>query len=174
MGPEFCGLHCKNINARFRLNHSITRTSKSVANCRNVTLSDSNRNCEARTTVTLGKPPWRGLGSSTGATHSYYQIVLQSSIATLRAYDGNFTDIGTPTFSYPSATEVEIDVPIADMGLSQDKLSLGFASSWCGNPDYCDQYPNYWGYPYTGWSPSLWFDLSWRGFSLGGCLPRVP
>lgn len=176
-----------------------------------LTLTDSNRNYEARTTITLGEPPWRSLdpmddsigdalsgwdfdmvggqyrayngylqlrltsaaafdpntlfieawGSSTGATYTYYQIVLQSNIATLRAYDGSFTDIGTPTFSYPSATEVEIDVPIADMGLAQDKISLGFALGWCGIPDYCDQYPDYWGYPYTGWSPSLWFDLAW-------------
>lgn len=176
-----------------------------------LTLNDSNRSYEARTTLTLGEPPWRSLdanydsstdaldgwdfdlvsgeyrvyngylqirlvssttynpdtlfieawGSSTGSAYSYYQIVLQSNIATLRAYDGNFTDIGTPLFSYPSKTEVEIDVPIADMALAQDKISLGFASGWCGDPDYCDQYPDYWGYPYTGWSPSLWFDLSW-------------
>lgn len=100
-------------------------------------------------------------GNSNGAAYDYYQIVLQSNIATLRSYDGNFHDIGVPGFSYPSPTTVELDLELADMALALDQVSFGFASGWCGTPDYCDQFPDYWGYPYTGWSPSLWFDLSW-------------
>lgn len=100
-------------------------------------------------------------GSSTASSYTWYQIVIQSNIASLRGYDGDFTDLGTPTFSYPDSQTVQLDVDLADMGLVIDQFSLGFGSGWCGDPDYCDQYPDAWGYPYTAWYTSVWFDLSW-------------
>lgn len=100
-------------------------------------------------------------GTSPGAQFSYYQIALQSGIASARTYDGSFHDLGAVAFSYPDAYTVQLDVEIALLGLALDQISLGFASGWCGNPDYCDQFPDGWGYAYTGWSPSLWYDLSW-------------
>ncbi|MFN7146982.1 MAG: hypothetical protein ACK4YP_24625, partial [Myxococcota bacterium] len=102
-------------------------------------------------------------GLSTVADWTFYRIVLQSGVATLEGYDEDgFTTIGTPVASYPSATEVQLDLQLADMGLALDTFSLGFASGWCG-PDtyYCDHFPNGWGYPYDTWNPNLFFDLSW-------------
>ncbi|MDP2314544.1 MAG: choice-of-anchor J domain-containing protein [Pseudomonadota bacterium] len=101
-------------------------------------------------------------GYSSVADWTYYRLVVQSGVVTLEGYDSGFTMISTPTVSYPSDTEVQVDIALADMGLSLDSLALGFASGWCG-PDeyYCDHFPNGWGYPYDIWSPSLFFDLSW-------------
>ncbi|MDP2310303.1 MAG: choice-of-anchor J domain-containing protein [Pseudomonadota bacterium] len=101
-------------------------------------------------------------GESTVADWSLYRLVVQSGVTSLEGYDGDFTTISTPGLSYPSATEVQIDLNLADMGLSLDTLSLGFASGWCG-PDeyYCDHFPDGWGYPYDTWSPGLFFALSW-------------
>lgn len=101
-------------------------------------------------------------GESAVADWVLYRIVVQSGVTSLEGYDGSFTTISTPGLSYPSPTEVQIDIALADMGLSLDTLSLGFASGWCG-PDeyYCDHFPDGWGYPYDVWSPSLFFDLSW-------------
>ena len=101
-------------------------------------------------------------GESTVADWIYYRIVLQSGVASVEGYDGSFTLISTPVVSYPSATEVQLDITLADLGLSLDSLSLGFASGWCG-PDeyYCDHFPDGWGYPYDSWNPSAFYDLSW-------------
>ncbi|MES2639928.1 MAG: choice-of-anchor J domain-containing protein [Myxococcota bacterium] len=101
-------------------------------------------------------------GESTVADWVLYRIVVQSGVTSLEGYDGAFTTISTPGLSYPSPTEVQIDLALADMGLSLDTLSLGFASGWCG-PDeyYCDHFPDGWGYPYDTWNPSVFFDLSW-------------
>ncbi len=100
-------------------------------------------------------------GSSPGAAYSYYQIALQSNVASLRTYDGSFHDLGTPVFSYPDSTTVEIDIELSLLELALDQISLGFGSGWCGDPDYCDQFPDGWGYPYTGWNTGIWYDLSW-------------
>lgn len=116
------------------------------------------RSAEPFDPATLFVEAW---GSSTASSYTWYQIVIQSNIASLRGYDGDFTDLGSPAFSYPDSQTVELDVNLADMGLVIDQFSLGFGSGWCGDPDYCDQYPDAWGYPYTGWYTSVWFDLSW-------------
>lgn len=101
-------------------------------------------------------------GYSTVADWTYYRLVLQSGVASVEGYDGSFTIISNPVVSYPSATEVQLDITVADLGLSLDSLSLGFASGWCG-PDeyYCDHFPDGWGYPYDSWNPSAFYDLSW-------------
>lgn len=102
-------------------------------------------------------------GESTVADWDLYRIVVQSGVASVEGYKrGAFTRISAPVLSYPSPTEVQLDIVIADLGLSLDALSLGFASGWCG-PDeyYCDHFPNGWGYPYHAWSPDLFFDLAW-------------
>ncbi len=101
-------------------------------------------------------------GLSTAADWTYYRLVLQSGVASLQGYNGGFTDISTPVVTYPSPTEMQFDIPVADMGLVVDSVSFGFATGWCG-PDeyYCDHFPDGWGYPYAGWAPSLFFDLTW-------------
>jgi hypothetical protein len=101
-------------------------------------------------------------GLSTVADWTYYRIVVQSGVATVEGYDSGFTTISEPVLSYPTETQVQVDITLADLGLSLDTLSLGFASGWCG-PDtyYCDHYPDGWGYPYVSWAPSLFFELSW-------------
>ncbi len=101
-------------------------------------------------------------GFSTVSDWTLYRIVLQSGVATLEGYDSGFTTIGAPVVSYPSETVVQLDITLADMGLSLDTLSLGFASGWCGPPEYyCDHFPDGWGYPYDAWYSSLFFDLTW-------------
>lgn len=102
-------------------------------------------------------------GYSTVADWTLYRIVLQSGVATVEGYDGSgFTTISSPVVSYPSDTVVQLDITLADLGLSLDTLSLGFASGWCGPPEYyCDHFPDGWGYPYDTWYSSLFFDLSW-------------
>lgn len=101
-------------------------------------------------------------GLSTGADYIYYRIVLQSGIVTLQGYDGTFVDLGEITVSYPDATTVEFDFPIASLGLLLNQFSVGWGSGWCG-PDeyYCDHWPDNWGYPYDSFSTADWFDLSW-------------
>ncbi len=177
-----------------------------------LTLVDSARAYEVRTTLVLGEPAWEELdprgdatgdalegwdfdliggryrvydgilqlqlesatvfdpdtlfieawGTSTVADWTYYRLVVQSGVASLEGYDAGFTGISTPGLSYPSETQVQVDIDIADMGLSLDSISLGFASGWCG-PDeyYCDHFPDGWGYPYDTWNPALFFSLSW-------------
>jgi hypothetical protein len=177
-----------------------------------LTLVDSARSYDVRTTLTLGEPPWRSIdpqddptgdaldgwdfdlvngsyrvldgvlqirltsatvfdpdhlfveawGESTIADWTFYRIVLQSGVVSLQGYDSGFVDISTPIVSYPSPTEVQFDLTLADMGLALDAISFGFATGWCG-PDeyYCDHYPDGWGYPYDTWNPSLFYELSW-------------
>jgi hypothetical protein len=97
------------------------------------------------------------------ADWDYYRFVIQSGVAQVQGYGSSgFVDISTPTLSYPDATTVELDVTVGDLGLALDRMDIGFASGWCGPDEYwCDHYPDGWGYPYTGWSPSLWFSLEW-------------
>jgi hypothetical protein len=57
---------------------------------------------------------------------------------------------------------IELDLPLVDLGLSYDGISVGFGSGWCGAPEYyCDHMPNDWGYPYDGLYTSYWYDLTW-------------
>lgn len=101
-------------------------------------------------------------GISSGAPYSYYQIVLQSGIGSLRGYSNGFTDLGSATVSYPDATTAQLDVDLALLGLARDSLTIGIGAGWCGAPDYyCDHFPDYWGYPYDGLYTGDWFDMEW-------------
>lgn len=177
-----------------------------------LTLTDSARSYEVRTTLRLGEPPWEPFDSdpddvgdalsgwqfdivggqwrvddgvlqlrlesaepydpdtlfieswsfSTLSDWTLYRIVLQSGVATVEGYDSGFTTISEPVVSYPSDTVVQLDITLADLGLTLDSLSIGFASGWCGPPEYyCDHYPDGWGYPYDTWYSSRFFDWSW-------------
>jgi len=102
-------------------------------------------------------------GSSGGADYTYYRWVMQSGIGTLQGYNSGagFQPLGDLDVSFPDSYHVVLAWDIADMGLSQDQFSIGFASGWCGPPKYyCDQFPDAWGYPYESFNPSLWFDIS--------------
>ena len=177
-----------------------------------LTLVDSVRAYEVRTTLILGEPTWEELdprgdptgdaldgwdfdiiggryrvndgvlqvqldsatvydpgalfieawGYSTVSDWSLYRLVAQSGRGTLEGYNSGFTLISEPVISYPSDTQVQIDIVVEDMGLSVDAVSFGFASGWCG-PDeyYCDHFPDDWGYPYDTWNSALFFDLAW-------------
>ncbi len=104
-------------------------------------------------------------GVSPAADYGIYRILAQSGAGTLQGYDfssGTFYDLDDPTISYPDAYTVQIDLPVSYMSLTFDSLSLGFGAGWCGEPDYyCDHFPDGWGYPYTGYDSSDWFDLEW-------------
>ncbi len=104
-------------------------------------------------------------GYSIAGDYDYYRLVAQSGNATLQGYLGGFTSLPDPTLSYPDANTVQFDFPLSDLGLFSDSLNLGFASGWCGEPEYfCDHFPDGWGYPYdevNGWNPALWLELEW-------------
>ena len=103
--------------------------------------------------------------NSSASDYGLYRILAQSGKGGLQGYDfssGTFYDLAEPVVSYPDAYTVELDVPIAPMGLTFDELSLGWGTGWCGEPEYyCDQYPDAWGYPYAGYSTYDWYTLSW-------------
>jgi hypothetical protein len=106
-----------------------------------------------------------GWGLSSAADYDYYRVVAQSGYATLQGYDGNvgFISLPDPTLSYPDAYTVQLDFPVSDLGLFSSRLSLGFGSGWCGEPEYyCDNFPDGWGYPYdSSFNPGGWFPLEW-------------
>lgn len=103
--------------------------------------------------------------TSPAADYGIYRILAQSGKGTLQGYDfntGTFYDLDDPTVSYPDAYTVQLDLPVSYLSLTFDELTIGFGAGWCGEPDYyCDHYPDGWGYPYTGYDPSDWFDLEW-------------
>ncbi len=103
--------------------------------------------------------------SSPAADYGLYRIVAQSGVGSLQGYDfssGTFYDLDDPVISYPDATTVQWDLPVAYLQVSFDELSIGFGAGWCGEPDYyCDHFPDGWGYPYVGYSTANWFTLSW-------------
>ncbi len=104
-------------------------------------------------------------GESSGADYDLYILVAQSGVGSLRGYSfatSSFTTLADPVVSYPDASTVQIDVSITALGLSFDSFTLGFGVGWCGEPDYyCDHFPDGWGYPYSGYDPSGWYELSW-------------
>lgn len=104
-------------------------------------------------------------GESSGADYDLYILVAQSGVGSLRGYSfatSSFTTLADPVVSYPDSSTVQIDVSITALGLSFDTFTLGFGVGWCGEPDYyCDHFPDGWGYPYAGYNPTDWFELSW-------------
>ena len=101
---------------------------------------------------------------SPGGGFDLYQLVAQSGIGTLRGYDYDwgFEVLESPTVTNIDSTTLEISVDVATMELVIDKLSAGLGAGWCGgDAAFCDHFPNGWGYPYTGFSSSLWYDLTW-------------
>jgi uncharacterized repeat protein (TIGR01451 family) len=101
-------------------------------------------------------------GSASGGDWTYYRLLLQSGVISLDGYDGDFVDLDDPSVTYVDDDTVQFDLAVESLGLGSSNISLGFAAGWCGEPDYyCDHYPDGWGYPYTGWDPTLFFDLSW-------------
>jgi hypothetical protein len=103
-------------------------------------------------------------GNSTGGDYTWYQLVLQSGVGTMRGYDsGVFTKLSNPVVTEVDAYTIHVAVDVPSMGLALDSLSLGFAAGFCGDPTYyCDHFPDAWGDPYnTGMRTGLWFDLGW-------------
>ena len=103
--------------------------------------------------------------TSPAADYGIYRMLAQSGTGSLQGYDfssGTFYDLDDPTISYPDAYTVQFDLPVEYMKLAFDEISIGFGAGWCGEPDYyCDHYPDAWGYPYTGYDPSNWFNMEW-------------
>ena len=102
-------------------------------------------------------------GSSGGADYTFYRWVMQSGVGTMQGYTSaqGFQDLGPLDIEFEDAYHVTLGWEIADMDLSQNQMSLGFAAGWCGPPDYyCDQFPDNWGYPYEWLDTSLWLNLS--------------
>lgn len=105
-------------------------------------------------------------GLSTGGDYDYYNGVYNYGTAYLRGYSssmGDFDSLLDPVAVQVSDTILELDLSIPAMGLSLDSMELGFGSGTCPSDDYfyCDHMPDNWGYPYSAWSPSLWYSLEW-------------
>ena len=103
--------------------------------------------------------------TSPAADYGIYRMLAQSGIGSLQGYDfstGTFYDLDDPTVTYPDDYTVQFDLPVEYMKLAFDEISIGFGAGWCGEPDYyCDHYPDAWGYPYTGYDSSNWFNMEW-------------
>ncbi|MSQ01836.1 MAG: hypothetical protein EXR71_08080 [Myxococcales bacterium] len=103
--------------------------------------------------------------TSPAADYGIYRMLAQSGIGSLQGYDfssGTFYDLDDPTVSYPDANTVQFDLPVEYMKLTFQEISIGFGAGWCGEPDYyCDHYPDRWGYPYTGYDTTDWFNMEW-------------
>lgn len=176
-----------------------------------LTLTDGSNTYEARTTLTLGDPPWSAIsdddpsgdavggwdfdlaggsfrvvdgtlqvelqsytafdpdtlfieawGMSSASDWTFHRLLLQSGVSTLQGYDSGFTELSEPVVTYPDAYTVRFDMDIASMGLAIDMISFGFATGWCGPPEYyCDHWPDGWGYPYDSWDYGDWFRMAW-------------
>ncbi len=102
-------------------------------------------------------------GESPGAPFTYYQVVAQSGVGTLRGYQFGFTRLDDPVVTDIDETTVRISLPVASMGLAVDRLRLGFAAGFCGGAVYyCDHFPDGWGNPYgSGLVLSRWLTLEW-------------
>ena len=103
-------------------------------------------------------------GRSAGGGYSYYRWVVQSGVGTLQGYISGvgFQPLGTLTVSYPNDNQIIWSFDSADLDLALDQFDIGFASGWCGPPEYyCDQYPNAWGYPYVSFDTGQWFEVEW-------------
>ena len=103
-------------------------------------------------------------GRSGGGGYAYYRWVVQSGIGTLQGYISGvgFQPLGTLTVSYPDDHHILWSFDSVDLDLALNQFEIGFASGWCGPPEYyCDQYPNSWGYPYVAFNPGQWFEIEW-------------
>ena len=102
-------------------------------------------------------------GQSPGSDWLFHRLIVQGAVVTMEGYgNSGFVDIATATLTYPDAYTVRVSVPTADLGLLLNEFAVGFASGWCGPPDYyCDHFADGWGYPYVAYTTADWFDLSW-------------
>ena len=103
-------------------------------------------------------------GRSGGGGYAYYRWVVQSGVGTLQGYISGvgFQPLGSLTVSYPDDHHILWSFDSIDLDLALDQFEIGFASGWCGPPEYyCDHYPNSWGYPYVMFNPSQWFEVEW-------------
>ena len=123
---------------------------------------------ESSTDFDLAKVFVEAWGTSTGATYTYYNYVLQPGkdgpSSKLRGYErGVFTDLTKPEVTQVDTNRLRISIEVAAVGLALDKLELGFASGFCGgDPYYCDHYPDDWGDPYVkGFDTTRWVTLEW-------------
>jgi hypothetical protein len=100
-------------------------------------------------------------GSSNGGEQDFYRWVVQGGVGSFQGYSSGFQPIGDLAVEFPDATHMLLRWDPEDMGLSQNTVTLGLASGWCGPPAYfCDHFPDGWGYPYVSYSPSGWFTLT--------------
>jgi len=103
-------------------------------------------------------------GRSGGAGYSYFRWVVQSGAGTLQGYISGvgFQPLGTLSVSYVDEHHIVWSFDSVDLDLALTQFEIGFASGWCGPPEYyCDQYPDGWGYPYVSFNTSQWFDIEW-------------
>jgi hypothetical protein len=103
-------------------------------------------------------------GRSAGGGYAYYRWVLQSGVGTLQGYISGvgFQPLGTLSVDFPDDHHVVWTFDSDDLDLALTQFDIGFASGWCGPPEYyCDHYPDGWGYPYVSFNMSQWFEIEW-------------
>lgn len=95
--------------------------------------------------------------------YPFYRVVLLGGTARVQGYDtsAGFIDLVLPPISYPSDREMEVGWDVADMGVGVANLLAGFGAGWCAEAtgDFCDHFPDGWGYYYTGYSSANFFSL---------------
>ena len=102
-------------------------------------------------------------GTSNGSSYAFYRWVLQGGVASVQGYDYGFSTIADMEVEFPTSNQVILRWDPSSMGLSQQSLRMGFASGWCGPPEYfCDHFPDDWGYPYVAYTDQDWFSYQWE------------
>lgn len=102
--------------------------------------------------------------SSPGAEYTYYQVVSQSGVGSVRGYRFTFTPLSpAPVVTNVNETTLQIDLPLSTLDLAADRVELGVATGFCGGTAYfCDHFPNGWGDPYNaGLNTSVWLPITW-------------
>ncbi len=103
----------------------------------------------------------------TAAGYDLYRVVYNAGSAKLQAYEFNtgqsFFTIDTPTVEHVDSTHLKLSWSVETMDLSTDSLSVAFGAGWCGSDtgSFCDHFANGWGYYYTGYYSSRFFNISW-------------
>lgn len=103
-----------------------------------------------------------GWASSSGGEYTFYNVVANGAVGSVRGYRGRFTPLADVDVTEVDDYRILLSVPLEPLGLRVDQLSIGMAAGFCGgDSQYCDHYPDGWGTPYSGLFTSRWTTLRW-------------
>ncbi|MCO4745743.1 MAG: choice-of-anchor J domain-containing protein [Proteobacteria bacterium] len=100
---------------------------------------------------------------STGSPFFDYNVIIQSGVTRLRGRDiTGYQDLPGAGLIEIDAQTVLIQLPIPEMQLVQNVVTIGWGTGYCGSASYyCDHFPDGWGAPYQGMDMTLWATMAW-------------